>query len=441
MSTEPRSLPDLGDFCQRTSKLVCSLTEITLFLVRNRLDKGVPYSKMDSGIDYRELNAFIKKKGFYRYLKMKLVHFFLMKKCRPVGLSAEDHAKGCDVLVLHASRKSRKIGRKKKLIARLEQQGLDVSEDIELKAKEISELGCVTGDLAAPSAFRLYEGFANYLNRKHNPKIILTDKNGSLLSPFLKKRPGNSLAPTFHLAHATLNAQSSKFDMTDYNYYCLYGQGSLDYLNSLAHKFGSAEPILGGSYFIDEDYRPFDADPLLPPLILDMGPEMENSPMVRNYEILLAWIGLHPSEKVLVRLHQRSDGKFWRKAAEKHENIEILPPESFKHSILRSSMVFFIYTNAIIDASLFHIPSIMIADADVRDYLQTERFFGQRCRTPREIGHRVDEIRGSYANYREKAARFSHYHIERGPDFLDFITNRIVEMVHAENGCNPSSAP
>ena len=375
----------------------------------------------------RKLLTYCKK----RYAKNRIVFwYFWCLKSYFRGIFCGDNvsvtSESCDVLILHPSRKSFKLKRKQKLIDKLRSSGINVIETIALSEQEVIEQKACCGPFEASILFHCYEGYANWLRRKFNPKIIITDRNGSLLSPFLKSRTLNDPI-TFHLAHSVLTAQSSRFSMLDYDYYCVYGLSSSEYLQALPYSFGSCHLVLGGSVLFDEDFYLPPPSSNAPLLFLGMGPELESTILGQKiYELVLNWQKMS-ARKLYVRLHQRSNSKFW--TAVSQEGIEVLQEEPFKESAARASLILAPYTNAVVDAALLGRPVQLIAFPHEQDFLQVEKFFGPRAYDIKGLSEAIDRHMGDFEKSIVASHHFARFHLEHGANSVNFINNTLLELL------------
>ena len=335
-------------------------------------------------------------------------------------------SESCDILILHPSRKSFELKRKQKLIDKLRSSGINIIETIALSEQEVIKQKACCGPFDSKFLFHCYEGYANWLRKKFNPKIIITDRNGSLLSPFLKSRTPNDPI-TFHLAHSVLTAQSSRFSMLDYDYYCVYGQSSAEYLQALPNSFGSCHLVLGGSVLFDEDYQLPSPTPCAPLLFLGMGPELESTTLGQKiYELVLNWQKMS-GRKLYIRLHQRSNSKFW--TAVSQEGVEVLQEEPFKESAARASLILAPYTNAVVDAALLGRPVQLIAFPHEQDFLQVERFFGPRAYNIKGLSEAIDRHMGDFEKSIVAGHRFARFHLEHGADSVNYINNNLLQLL------------
>jgi hypothetical protein len=369
-----------------------------------------------------------------RYAKNRIFFWYLWYlRSYFRGLLCGDNSsvtgESCDVLILHPSIKSFKLKRKQKLIDKLQSSGVNVKETIALSESEIVKQKACCGPFQSSVLFHCYEGYANWLRKKFNPKIIITDRNGSLLSPFLKSRSlGDPI--TFHLAHAVLTAQSSRFSMLDYDYYCIYGQSSFEYLKTLPYSFGECQLILGGSVLFDEDFCLPPPESKSPLLFLGMGPELESTVAGQKiYKLVLEWQKIS-GRKLYVRLHQRSKGEFWKGVTQ--EGVEMLPQEQFQDSAARASLILAPYTNAVVDAALLGRPVQLIGFPYEQDFLQVEKFFGPRAYDANELNKAIDRHLNDFGKSVTASHHFAQFHLESGANSVIYINNILLQLLEFE---------
>lgn len=375
----------------------------------------------------RELLGYCRK----RYAKNRAIYwwFWCIRAWARSFLLADDYklsSTSCDILILHPSDKSFRLKRKQKLIDKLRESGVKVLEEVALSEKQVIEKNTCCGPFLYGRLLRCYEGYANWLRKKFNPKIIITDRNGSILSPFLKSRSSNDPV-TFHLAHSVLTAQSSRFSMLEYDYYCIYGESSFEYLKSLPYSFGSCQLVLGGSILFDERFAVSKGSPELPLLFLGMGPELELTEEGRKiYELIRDWQKVS-GKKLYVRLHQRSKGEFWKSVSQK--GLEVLPNEPFQVSAARASLVLSPYTNAVVDAALLGRPVQLVSFPEELDFLQVEKFFGARVSDFNGLDKAVRQHLDDYQKSVDACGAFVEYHLEHGVQSVNYVNDVLLELL------------
>lgn len=342
------------------------------------------------------------------------------------GNNKPKNSERCDVLVMHTSAMAYGLKRFDNMVERLKKSGLIVEEIIAFSEKEIVKEKACCGPFEFGFLFRCYEGYSNWIRARYNPKVIITFRNGSFFSPFFKsKYPGDAVV--FHMAHSVLTAQSSRFHMLDYDYYCIYGKSSLEHLKKLPETYGSCQIVLGGSYLFDESYVAEKPNKDLPLLFLGMGPELEETREgIKIYDTICEW--QKSSGKTLyIRLHQRSKGKYWQRIV--REGIKIVSRgETFKESAGRASIILAPYTNAVLDAALLGRPIQLVAFPDELDYLQVERFFGPRANDFGGIETGIDKLYSNYEDSLNACKKFCDYHLERGCYSVSYINDVLVDI-------------
>lgn len=336
-----------------------------------------------------------------------------------------------DILFIHPVKVSKKLNRKRNLIQKLKDKGLSVTEIECLSSSEISQTGKSWGKSKESTYFRMFDLYAKYLIYKYSPKIILTEKNDDLCSPFFKKHINGKV---IHLAHSVLTSESHKYSMIDYHYYFLYGQSSIDYLESLRLKFGNCLFIEAGSYLFDVDFELKATTNLSSVLLLGMGPALEKKQEYINYyRILEDWAKQTPSITLEVRLHPRSNGDFWLNAQKEIDNVNVRPrEENFMLSCQSSFMCITTYTNAVIDAALLKRPSLLICNDSTEDFLKLEKFFHKRVNDIKSLMNAIEFYQTHYQILVDQAKDFSNFHISQGHNSTNFISESIINI------CNDS---
>lgn len=335
-----------------------------------------------------------------------------------------------DVLFIHEVELMQKLDRKRGIFARLKDAGLTFTEIDSKGTKEIAGSGEFYGTSEEGLMFRYMDLYAQYVLESYRPKVIVTDRNGDLFSPFLKKVAAAKGCKIVHLPHSVITLESSKYRMMDYDYYLLYGLSSLECLQQIRPLFGTCQALLAGSYLFDRDFSLPAADSNGAILLLGMGPAMEERPVyAQYYEAVVDWLRRNPEVQLHVRLHPRSPGDYWRNVAKTMNNVTLRPQgEGFVEACRSAYMCITSYTNAVVDAALLGRPSLLICGDDVTDYLQVERFFGNRVADPRDISEAVDHYRVELDTFQRKAEEFARYHVHQGCRSVEYISNTIVEL-------------
>ena len=350
----------------------------------------------------------------------------LSRKCNTEKISSVSN---CDVLVVHANEGLYQSGRKDYLLNQLKQNGLKLEEVVLEKENSIVSRKLTSGPYKYDDKYKVFEGYANYLKDTYNPKLIITERNGCLVAPFFKARfEGDS--KSLHLPHCVLNDQTRNHSMMDYNYFPVYGPSSLNYLKTLKDGFGSCELFFGGSYLFNEDFKLPDPDKSLPVLYLGMGPQLEDKKRgIETNKIVAEW-QKKTGKELIVRLHQRSKGTFWKELNQ--PGVTILPAESFVESAKRCSMMLSPYTNAVVDACLLRRPCQLVATPNEVDYLEVERFFGKRAVNAKEVESSINAHFANFENSLNNCDKLKDYHLSQGNQSVNYLSELIMNIINGK---------
>ncbi len=345
--------------------------------------------------------------------------------------SIDDSEVAVDVLFIHHVGLMRRLKRKRGIFSRLEQLRITYAEIDPHGSRDIARSGEMYGSSDESLMFQNFDLHAQYLIKRYQPKVVVTDSNGDLFSPFLKKRSAEMGCQVVHLPHSVITTESTKYRMMDYHYYLLYGASSLECLKELDAKFGECKVILAGSYLFDKDFSLPPAEESGYVLLLGMGPAMEDRQhYAQYYHSVLEWARLNPSIQLHVRLHPRSSGEYWVRAAAMLPNVVLRPQgELFIDSCRGAFMCITSYTNAVVDAALLGRPSLLVCGEDVVDYLQVESFYSPRAVSVEAISKSIERYREQLIDYQEKAERFAKFHVNTTNQSVETITKIIAELV------------
>ena len=267
-----------------------------------------------------------------------------------------------------------------------------------------------------PASYYAHAAYAEWLARHHGPGLVLSERHGSLVTPFLRLALNARNKRLVQLAHATTVERSRRLSMTDYDYYLLFGQSSLAALQRRSLRFGTTQAVLTGSYLVDQRYDmpPAANDPRV--LVLGVGPDKEKRPgYQRTYALIRDWAARHPHIPVAFKPHPRSLMAFWRDAAARHPNVHLLPPELFlADALAQSSVVLSIMSNAALEASVASRPVIYINASDDPDDLEQSRFFGQCVNTSEMLDERLEWLHQHYDQALDNTHAFAQYHLAYG---------------------------
>jgi len=378
------------------------------------------------------LNTRTRQLDAYRWALLREKHGLLGSLLRTLRDTAADLALGIGararaveasdegserILVLHGSPKLLAQRRKNGLIQALRQRGHEVVEDaIEPLGTAVRCKRLYRPALKVPLRYYAYAAYAEWLARHHNPGLVLNERHGSLVIPFLRvslNQQGRHLA---QLSHATSVDHSRRLSMTDYDYYLLFGQSSLQALQRRTLRFGSTRAILTGSYLIDQQYNLPAPRNELRLLVLGVGPDREaRSGYQRTYALICEWAARHPQVPVIFKAHPRSRMEFWKKAAATYPNIHLAAPDaSLAQALASSSVVLNIMSNAALEASLANRAVIYVNASGDADVLEQARFFGDCIRDLETLDERLAWLSHHYQQALCNTRAFAEYHLAHG---------------------------
>lgn len=354
-----------------------------------------------------------------------------------VRMTRKVTAHPCDFLLLQAAPKVIAFQRKKMLMEGLIARGYRLRETaLASRADQLKRRLLCKPPFKVPLRYLGYAAHAQWLIEQHNPSILLNDRNGSLYAPFLRLALNARQHLLVHLAHATTLEHSSRLSMNDYDYYFLFGQGSLDALKSRALLFGHSTAVLAGSYMIDQHFDMPAADPALNTLlILGVGPDKEKEAGYQHtYALLRDWAAAHPQVQVRIKSHPRSAGIFWNAAAARLNNLEVLAKDtSLAEALAGASLVVNILSNAVIEAALAKRPILYVNAGSDPDFLKQESFFGLCIDNEEALQQRINHIQEDYSAAVQHSVTFAEYHLAHGCQGLDKVLEHLEQLLHQQN--------
>lgn len=324
----------------------------------------------------------------------------------------------CEVLLLHSAPKSMALQRKNILIDALRKRGHRLTEAaLRAPADACAQRMLAPPPQSVPLRYLVYAAHAQWLVMTYQPKVLINERNGSLHAPFLRLALAARGARLLHLAHATTLESSRRLGMNDYDYYGVFGRSSLEALQERTLRFGESTVVLVGSYLADETYDLPVADPAVRTLlVLGVGPDREKETGYQDtYRLLRDWAGRNPDYRVLFKRHPRSKAQFWREAATRFANIELLDVQcSLAQALAQASVVINIMSNAGIEAGLAGRPVIHVnAGSDV-DIFSHALFFGPQVRDEQAFSQQLHVLERDYPECVAKARGFADYHLVHG---------------------------
>ncbi len=336
----------------------------------------------------------------------------------------------CDVLLLHPFEASMKTGRKNALVAALRARGLVVHERWMPERSEAWRRRW----LAVPrlNDWRYYAeaAFVEYIMQRHTPRIVITERNGCVLSPILRAR-AHGRALIIHLAHGVVLPKSGRMGMIDFDYYFLFGKSSLANLRARDDLYGACKAVLAGSYLLNESLRVDDSYiPETPAvLVLGSGPEEEQQTSCQScYRAIADWARVHPDIAVLVRPHRRAAVDFWSTLAAELPQVTLLDhSDTLPAQLARVQLVITSYTNAILEAGLLGRPAVLWKNT--ADWFGAAEYFGEPVDSCETLGEAVARMYANLPHYRARAKEFAQQHLAHGFDSCDFMAD-LVRVLH-----------
>lgn len=363
--------------------------------------------------------------GFFKPLREWLY------SCRAwLKKSASVETTACDVLLLHYSSTSQARGYRDPLVRRLRAHGLSVTETSLHKPREmLAERTLLAPGWTFIHHLYLYAAYARWIVTRYQPTVILTDKNGSVLAPFLKAylKPRGKLV---HIAHSIPTDNFRKFSMNAYDYYFLFGESSLARLQSRA-LFGDSQAVLTGSY-AEHSLVPLPAH-CNTVLIMGTGPALEQTTPIRHaYDVILQAARLMPDMMFVVKPHPRSGAEPWINA-NPPANLRVLESDADTDQALHDAFVAVgSFTNAAIDCALQQRPFVLVG-TDLSDPQLEIHTMAPVCNTTQQLADVLRRIADNPAPYTERAVNFARHHVSHGLHGPDVIADAVLALVRGKS--------
>lgn len=337
----------------------------------------------------------------------------------------------CDVLLLHYSATSQKRGYRHALVQALRDRGLLVDETaIHKSSRIVRERLWLAPGWDFIHRYYFHAAYARWVVARHSPTVILTDKNGSVLAPFLREalQPHGALV---HVAHSIPTDNYRKFSMNDYDYYFVFGQSSVERLQRRVPLFGSSRLLVTGSYAAKQRVPlPARADTVL---ILGSGPTLEKTPALQAiYRQITETVKALPELRFVVKPHPRSDGAAWQAALHSLPNLSVASADTDIDAVLADAFVALGgFTNAAIDCALQERPYILLDPHDTDPQLDIQRMT-RPCQTAAQLREEILAVANDWPTYRQRAAAFADYHIAHGFRGPEVIADAVYGLVHGQ---------
>lgn len=364
-----------------------------------------------------------------RYYIYSLITFFIARKPRT--------HQACDILFLHASEKSKALQIRAPLIEELRKNGLVVLEDAQQRPSTILKKRLLTRyKYNIPFKYLFISSYIQFIVETYRAKIIITDRNGSIYSSFLKEaiQPYGKLV---HMAHCVATDNFGRFSLIDYDYYFLYGTSSLDKIMHRQVRFGSTKAVLTGPYFSNKNFNLSANDASKNILLFGIYPALEKKENYRLiYDMVKQWAEKNPQYSLYFKPHPRSRSDYWKIASQKIKNIVVLDAtEKLTSCLANISITLSIYTNAVIDAALLNRPSLMVCIDNMNeldDELDLEKFYLPRATTDQQLQTNISSMLDNYSYYVEQTKKFAKYHLEYQQDSIEYISHCLLSIVNNE---------
>lgn len=332
-------------------------------------------------------------------------------------------SESCDFLLLQGSPKVIPLQRKKRLIETLRSRGHNLVESAHQEPRSVIAQQLLARPLQpVPLRYFGYAAYAEWLVQRHDPRLLINDRNGSLCAPFMRLSLNQRRRLLVHLAHASTVEKSRRLGMNDYDYYLLFGKSSEEALIRRPLRFGTSTVLLAGSHMIDSAFDLPAASPSLKALlVLGVGPDKEKEACyLQNYRLITEWAAEHPERRVLIKGHPRSRMVFWIQVASEQPNIEVLPASCpLEKALEQASIAISFMSNAVIEAGLARRPTIYVNTCREKEIFEQERFFGPAVKSAVVLQERIQSIEQDYLRHVARAEDFAGFHLAGGVKGLE----------------------
>lgn len=328
--------------------------------------------------------------------------------------------KPCDILFLHSSQKD--IAATKSLSMALKRHNFHVLHEVIPLPKAIllNRLLAKTTRYA-PLPFCVYEYYASYIVKKHEPRILITLDLFPFAS-FLKNEMEKMGGKSVQLAHGVIG-QNELFTIYDFHYYFVFGQSSVDAAFQQRTRYGSTKLVKTGSFFIDEEFHLSPGRKGKKLLFFSSWLQKNVRDIIlANFNLLAKWAKLQGEYELAVKHHPLEDESIIRSIFRDVPNVKFLPKEvRMKEALADISIVLTGWSCASIEAAILNRPAVIINNSDFPDFLELEKYYTPRACTVEEIQARIEETFKRYDEFIESAKRLVRRHLERTTDSIPYI--------------------
>lgn len=400
---------------------------------------STPYGVLDAYLRYNE-TLHRPVRGRVRYLIDRIASEALGAV---VPLLAQRHegSRSCDVLVLQGWGQGEAwCGT---FTRALQELGLSVvhrrrhDRKSRLRARSFSDPRA-----PVPRRWRLDIWYAAHLLEVYEPRVIIVFDNSS---PFVSclRRVARNRATVINIAHSVMPTDDSA-SMFDVDYYLVFGASSVEKARHKRLRIGSTKLVPTGSIFFT------------PALALQETPDrgsllffsalsqttlssrLVSSATVRrlidNTRLVLEFAARNPHYHLYIKQHPLEKPGALSRLAELAPNVTILPIETpIRDALARTSLSLVMWSNAALESALLRRPVVMVDSSDEPDdYLELERFFQPRARTPQELEARVASAYAEYDRQLAKADAFVQYHLARRLDGAQYAADVIASIIRGD---------
>ncbi len=290
------------------------------------------------------------------------------------------------------------------------------------------------------SIFYIYDCYAAFLIKMYNPKVIVTERNGSILSPFLKKQCAKNNIPIVHFAFSLTTDNYRNYSMIDYDYYFLYGRSSFDKISNREHKLGNCQAIITGSWQIQKRIHSH-LNSVAPGeinenclILVGSGPNYEKLESTKNfYKLLIDFTNKNDSYNLIFKPHPRSDLQLWANLTKNLPENKFSIANYLNLDLKNAKLGFCGYTNAILDLAKIGIIPILMADEKVPDLFDYELFFGKFASNSNELEEKINTTLDNYRLYDDQRRKFIEYHLSNVNNSEKEIKNNLTKLLKGKS--------
>jgi hypothetical protein len=369
-------------------------------------------------------------KASFKCLRDSAFGFWVKVCVRAVDVKSSENV---DVLIVHPSESSRRLGRKNFFLQKIKSSGIVVAEEVLIKASGVNSNCFSEPDKDTPLRFYALAGYAKYLIKKYRPRIVINERYSPVFSFYIKEYLPED-GRLVHLAHSIPSNDTNKFCLNYFDYYFLFGQSSIDKMAGKSVRFGSSKACAVGSYLIQDDFYLGPSQPNKNVLIIAMGDWPKYNDAIENYyEMFLAWIKRRDDLTFFVKLHPKSETGFWGREAQGYKNVNVLPQScSIKEAVSKACVVVNMHSNACIESAVLNRPIIPADPLPFLDEFEVEKYFFKNCQNTEALDSAYNQIVTDYPHFVEQARRFAERHVANGAGSVPCMVSTIKSILQGK---------